>query len=173
LSEFERLDLPITPHPVLGSFTRSVNTIQGGVKVNVVPDRCAVAVDMRTVPGQDHKAMLHQLENLAADLERRIPGFKASVRLVSDLPAVETLPAEPVVQNFIEAATQVMGKSPEPETVRFATEAAIFVPALRVPCIIFGPGNAALAHQPDEFTEIDELVQAAHVYAAAAVKLLT
>jgi succinyl-diaminopimelate desuccinylase len=173
LSEFERLDLPFTPHPVLGHFTRSINTIQGGVKVNVVPDRCAVTVDMRTVPGQDHKAMLRQLENLVADLGQRIPDFKASVRLISDLPAVETLPGDLAVQRFIEAATQVMGKPPEPGTVRFATEAAIFVPALHVPCIILGPGDAALAHQPDEFTEIDELVQAAQVYAAAAVKLLT
>ena len=173
LSEFERLTIPFTPHPVLGHFTRSINTIQGGVKINVVPDRCVATVDMRTVPGQDHRAMLRQLQALIAELERHSPDFQASVRLVSDLPAVETSPDEPVVQRFAEIAAQVMGKPPEPERVRFATEACIFVPALHVPNIIFGPGDAALAHQPDEFIEIDEMVKAARVYAAVAAQLLT
>ncbi len=173
LSEFERLDLPFTTHPVLGNFTRSINTIEGGVKVNVVPDRCVVTVDMRTVPGQDHPAMLQQLRNLVADLKRRNPDFQASVRLVSNLPAVETSPDEPVVQRFAQVAAQVMGKPPEPERVRFATEACIFVPALHVPSIILGPGDATLAHQPDEFIEIDAMALAARVYASAAAQLLT
>jgi succinyl-diaminopimelate desuccinylase len=47
------------------------------------------------------------------------------------------------------------------------------VPTLHVPNIIFGPGDAALAHQPDEFIEIDEMVKAARVYAAVAAQLLT
>jgi succinyl-diaminopimelate desuccinylase len=173
LDEFARLDIPYTPHPVLGHFTRSVNTIEGGVKINVVPDRCAVTVDMRTVPGQDHHAMLQQLENLVVGLEQRHADFRASVRLISDLPAVETLPDEPAVRRFAEIATRVMGRPLEPERVRFATEASIFLPALGVPAIIFGPGDAAQAHQPDEYIEIDEMVEAARVYAEVAAQLLT
>ena len=172
ISELDRLSIPYTPHPVLGHFTRSVNTIQGGVKTNVVPDRCAVTVDMRTVPGQDHRALLHQLENLVADLASKNPGFQASVRLVSDWPAVETAPDEPVVRRFYEIMAQVIGKSPEPQVVRFATEACVFVPALHVPTIICGPGNADLAHQPDEYIEIDKMVEAARTYATTAAQLL-
>lgn len=172
LTELERLEIPFTPHPVLGKFTHSINTIQGGVKTNVVPDRCTVTVDMRTVPGQDHRALLRQLEGFIANLVRRVPNFKASVRVESDLPAVETLPDAPVVQRFTDIAAQVMGQPLEPENVRFATEAAIFRPALHVPTIIFGPDHAALAHQPDEHVEIDKMVQAARVYAAVAEHLL-
>lgn len=173
LQEFDRLDIPFTPHPVLGNFTRSINTIQGGVKTNVVPDHCAVTVDMRTVPGQDHRALLRQLDDLIADLAHKMPTFQASVRLVSNLPAVETSPDEPIVQRFRDVMTQVTGRPPEPQVVRFATEAAIFVPALSVPTIICGPGNADLAHQPDEYIEIDKMVEAARMYALAAAQLLT
>jgi succinyl-diaminopimelate desuccinylase len=172
LDELDRLSIPYTPHPVLGHFTRSINTIQGGIKTNVVPDHCAVTVDMRTVPGQDHRALLRQLEDLIADLTHKVPDFQASVRLISDLPAVETSPDEPVVQRFRDVMTQVTGRPPEPQVVRFATEAAIFVPALHVPTIICGPGNADLAHQPDEYIEIDKMVEAARMYALAAAQLL-
>src|SRR5436305_3866820 len=44
-------------HPVLGGATLNVATIHGGVKTNVVPDRCAVTLDMRTVPGIGHETI--------------------------------------------------------------------------------------------------------------------
>ena len=112
------------------------------------------------------------MQALVSGLQGRNPEFQATVKLISDLPAVETSPDEPVVRRFSEIAAQVMGRPLEPERVRFATEACIFVPALDVPTIIFGPGDAALAHQPDEHVEIAEMVQAARVYALAAAQLL-
>ncbi len=104
LEEFERMEIPFTPHPVLGPFTRSINTINGGVKTNVVPDRCALTIDMRTVPGQDHAAIRRQIEAVLADHERRRPGFRASLTVNFDIPAVETKPDAPAVQRFIAAA---------------------------------------------------------------------
>lgn len=172
LSEFEGLIIPYTPHPVLGKFTRSVNLVQGGVKVNVIPDRTVAQVDMRTVPGQDHARLLHQLEQFVEGLERRVPGLSASVRLINDLPPAETSPDEPVVAQFRQAVAAATGREPEPALVPFATEAAIFVPALGVPTLIYGPGDPALAHQPDEFIEIEQMRIAARAYLAAALRLL-
>jgi len=42
-----------------------------------------------------------------------------------------------------------------------------------IPTIIYGPGNPKLAHVPDEWIGIDELLQATRAYALAAVALLT
>jgi succinyl-diaminopimelate desuccinylase len=172
LSELEQLPIPYTPHPTLGHFTRSIDTIQGGVKVNVVPDACTAMVDMRTVPGQDHAELLKTLEDFVAGLESRIPGFHGSVRLTNELPPVETSSDEPVVTQFRGVVKEAAGHLPEPETVRFATEAAIFVPALNIPILVYGPGDADLAHQPDEYVEVDKMVTAARVYLAAAVRML-
>jgi len=172
LIEFEKLTIPYTPHPILGHFTRSINTFQGGVKINVVPDHASAMVDMRTVPGQDHAVLLRQLEDFVHGLQRRVPGLKASVRLISDLPPVETSPTEQVVKEFIEAVRDVNSHPPEQAVVRFATEAAIYVPALRVPVLIYGPGDPALAHQPDEHVEVTRMVDASRVYLASAVRLL-
>lgn len=172
LSEFERLEIPFQPHPVLGNFTRSVNTIQGGVKVNVVPDQCSVMVDMRTLPGQDHAELLRQLESFLTSLEAQIPDLKASIRLTYELPPAETPESAQPVQQFLSAAKSRCGIEIPVIKVPFATEAAIFVPTLAVPTLIFGPGDPALAHQPDEFIEIAEMEKAAKIYAAAAVEML-
>ncbi|MEJ2709546.1 MAG: M20 family metallopeptidase [Anaerolineales bacterium] len=172
LSELDRLAIPYTPHPVLGHFTRSINTIKGGVKVNVVPDQACALVDMRTVPGQDHSELLRHLEDFVQDLERRVPGLNASVRLTYDLPPAETSPDEPVVKAFQEAVREANGHTPDSAVVRFATEAAIFVPALGVPTLIYGPGDPALAHQPDEHVQLEKMVEATRAYLAAAVRLL-
>jgi len=172
LSEFETLEIPFQPHPVLGNFTRSVNTIQGGVKVNVVPDQCSVMVDMRTLPGQDHAELLRQLETFLANLEAKIPNLKASIRLTYELPAAETPQDAKPVQQFLAAAKSRCGIEIPIIKVPFATEAAIFVPTLTVPTLILGPGDPALAHQPNEFIEIAEMEKAAKIYVAAAVEML-
>jgi succinyl-diaminopimelate desuccinylase len=39
-------------------------------------------------------------------------------------------------------------------------------------CIAYGPGRLELAHQPDEYVEIDDLVSSAKVMAMAALLLL-
>jgi succinyl-diaminopimelate desuccinylase len=173
LRELDSLIVPYETHPLLGSFTRSVNTIVGGVKTNVVPDQCQVTIDQRTVPGQEHEAIVSQVEELIADLERRLPGFRASIELINDLVPVATSPGELVVQRFCDVVAEVVGERPMPQGVSYYTDAAVFAPAFEAPLIICGPGDAKLAHQPNEHVEVAKLVEAARIFALAAARLLT
>jgi succinyl-diaminopimelate desuccinylase len=172
INELKNLVIPYQEHPLLGRFTQSVNTITGGVKTNVVPDQCVVSVDMRTVPGQDHLAILRQVEDLIADLSRHFPDFKASVSVTNDRLPLETSPNEPVVQSFMDVVAKVIGERSVPKGVRYYTDAVAFVPVLKAPMIICGPGDARLAHQPDEHVEVSKLIEAAKIYTLAAVRLL-
>ncbi len=43
---------------------------------------------------------------------------------------------------------------------------------LGVPTIIYGPGDPALAHQPDEWVGVDEVMDATKAYALAALSFL-
>jgi succinyl-diaminopimelate desuccinylase len=172
IGEVGKLEIPFKEHPMLGSFTRSVNTIAGGMKTNVVPDNCVATVDMRTVPGQDHLAILRHIEDLIADLSDQIPGFKASVKVTNDRAPVETSPTEPVVQSVAEVVAEVTGEKPVPRGASYYTDGAALVPALKTPMIICGPGDPRLAHQPNEHVEVSNLVQAAKIFTLAAVRLL-
>jgi succinyl-diaminopimelate desuccinylase len=172
INELKNLVIPYQEHPLLGGFTQSVNTMTGGVKTNVVPDQCVASVDMRTVPGQDHLAILRQVEDLITDLSRHFPDFKASVGVTNDRPPLETPPNEPVVQSFMDVVAEVTGARPVPKGVRYYTDAVAFVPVLKAPMIVCGPGDARLAHQPDEYVEIPKLIEAAKIYTLAAMRLL-
>ena len=76
------------------------------------------------------------------------------------------------VQTFADIGAEVAGERPVLKGVRYYTDAVAFVPVLKAPMIICGPGDAKLAHQPNEDVEISKLVQAARIYTLAAAKLL-
>ena len=171
LSELDRLPVSCAEHPLLGSFTRSINTIAGGVKTNVIPDQCVATVDMRTVPGQDHAALLRQIEALIADLSARRPGFRASLRVLNDNIPLTTPPDHPTVARMASVIETVTGRRPVPQGVRYYSDAVAYVPAFDAPMLICGPGPAGLAHQPNEYVEIDKLIESARIFTLAALWL--
>jgi succinyl-diaminopimelate desuccinylase len=172
LSELDRLPVAYVEHPLLGGFTRSINTIAGGVKTNVVPDRCTGTVDMRTVPGQDHAGLLRQIDALIADLSARQPGFRASLRTLNDNLPLTTPPDHPAVTRMAGIIEAVAGRRPVPRGVHYYSDAVAYVPAFAAPMLICGPGQPGLAHQPDEYVEIDRLVESTRILTLTAMRLL-
>jgi succinyl-diaminopimelate desuccinylase len=171
LNELKQMKVPFIPHPLLGGFSMSANTIEGGVKTNVVPDHCAATIDMRTVPGQDHKQIVAQFNDLVEQLEKADPDFRATVTVVNDRPPVTTDAGHPMVIAFNQALAEVTGQPATPMGVRYYTDAAAIVPVIDLPVIICGPGEAGMAHQPNENVEVEKLVQAARIYTAACARM--
>lgn len=172
ISALREMEFSHKEHPLLGGFSRSVNTLSGGVKTNVVPDFCAATIDMRTVPGQDHAAILRQVEEGITRLKGRRPEFQASVRVLKDRVPVETPPEDPAVQRFAQIVTEIVGQRPVLKGARYYTDGGVIAPVLKAPLIICGPGDAAMAHQPDEFVGVAKVIQSAMIYTWAAVNFL-
>lgn len=164
--------IPFESHAMLGGFSMSINTISGGIKTNVVPDRCVVSIDMRTVPGQDHHDIMARFQGLIKDLGKHDPDFKAAIEISNDRPPIETSPEEPVVKMMVDIVADITGELPIPKGVNYYTDAATLTPAFKAPMIICGPGHPGLAHQPNEYVEIEKLVQAAKIYTAATHQFL-
>jgi succinyl-diaminopimelate desuccinylase len=172
IHEFEKLEIPYPTHPLLGGFTRSINTISGGVKTNVVPDHCVATLDMRTVPGQEHSVILRRIENIIKELSQRVPDFRATVKAVYDHASVETSPSEPIVQKFSEVVTEMTGLKGVFKGANYFSDAVGFLPVLKLPLILFGPGEPGQAHQPNEHVEVAKLVEAARIFTVTAARLL-
>lgn len=168
----ENFFIPFESHAMLGGFSMSINTISGGIKTNVVPDRCVVSIDMRTVPGQDHHDIMARFQGLIKDLGKHDPDFKAAIEISNDRPPIETSPEEPVVKMMVDIVADITGELPIPKGVNYYTDAATLTPAFKAPMIICGPGHPGLAHQPNEYVEIEKLVQAAKIYTAATHQFL-
>lgn len=173
LEAYQCLEIAHNPHPLLGDFTRSIGTIEGGVKTNVVPDHCTVTIDQRTIPGQDHQAIYQQVEDLIESLTEEAEGFQASVRVINDHQPVETSPDLEIVKEFSNIVEHVVGKSTVPKGVNYFTDGSVFSPQLGAPLIICGPGIAELAHQPNEYVEVSSMVKSAHILTLFAANALS
>jgi acetylornithine deacetylase/succinyl-diaminopimelate desuccinylase-like protein len=135
-------------HPLLGCPTVSVGMIHGGTQPNIVPDRCAISVDRRTLPGETETNVRREI---AAFLAQR--GFKAafsSEKLSPCLP-LETNSRLPLVRQFLRCNGQRT-----PLGVHYFCDAAVLAEG-GIPSVVFGPGNIAQAHTPDEWISLASL----------------
>jgi acetylornithine deacetylase/succinyl-diaminopimelate desuccinylase-like protein len=64
---------------------------------------------------------------------------------------------------YIQKFMQVAGVK-EAIIVKYCTDGGTIIPEKKVPCIIFGPGDIAQAHQNDEYIELDTLYRAVDTF---------
>lgn len=125
--------------------------VRGGAAVNIIPDRCTIQMEVRSVPGQPPQAITAKvLERLAA----LVPEGKAlsvSHRELSSYPALPP-PEDRALADLLEGLTG----QPALQSVSYGTEAGLFH-AAGVPAIICGPGSITRAHRPDEYVTRSEL----------------
>jgi succinyl-diaminopimelate desuccinylase len=152
---------PYEPHEFLGGPTLNVGVIEGGIKVNVVPDRCEARLDMRLAKGQTPEILLKEMQSRLEDggLSDRV-----QVEMIHGKPPVLTPVDSKIVsiaQNAVENAT---GDRPSLGTATYGTDCSILQPAVGILNIICGPGSIEQAHQPNEYIELDELYKSVDVY---------
>jgi succinyl-diaminopimelate desuccinylase len=159
--------------PMLGKPTISVGVIAGGVKTNVVADRCSAEIDIRTLPSQTHARVLEEVAAVIDSLKARMPNFKVDIRIINDLPNVSTSSDDPFVRLVREAVTEVHGLCDRVTGMSGYTDASAFVPARGdLPVVILGPGDYKLAHQPDEYIDISQFLRFIPLYKSIFAKYL-
>ncbi|TCU75510.1 succinyl-diaminopimelate desuccinylase [Tissierella praeacuta] len=166
LSELISYRFKYEENSTLGHPTMNISTINGGVKTNVVPDKCSITIDMRTVPGMVHSEIAKDFERIIEKLATEIDDFKADIKILNDRAAVETKPNHPFVKLAEETIKEEFGREVKAQGVNFYTDASIFLPAKEIPCIFYGPGDSTMAHQPNEYITIDSLIESVHFYIA-------
>jgi acetylornithine deacetylase len=136
--------------PYLGGPTAAVTMVRGGIKSNVVPDRCELTVDARTVPGLDNDAMIERIRSaVSSDVEvlsnrlRPIagdPGWKIALAALSATGAA-AVTGFPSVSDL----AHLSGR----------------------PAIVFGPGTSDQSHAADESIALFALSRAPEIYRRA------
>jgi succinyl-diaminopimelate desuccinylase len=146
----------------------------------------SVLFQVRTVPGQNDGTLRADLQRLLDRLRADDPHFEGEL----EFPTAPSRAAgyledvHPLVQAVAAAHRQVVGHDPEISArgrLGAACDASLFAEA-GIPTIMYGPGGGMtdVEHQravhegrvpPDERVSIQAIVDAARVYAAAAVRL--
>lgn len=147
-------------HKLLGSATAAVTVLRGGLRANMIPDRCRAVIDARILPGQE-------CEKLIDDLKTRLDrvategDLNYSLRCKVAHQALGTDPACPLVKQLL-AARKSLGLQAEVVGLPFLTDASNFA-RTTTDCVVFGPGNIEQAHCADEYLELDQLYLAAKI----------
>jgi acetylornithine deacetylase/succinyl-diaminopimelate desuccinylase-like protein len=137
-------------HPVLGRPTINVGVISGGAQPNIVPDRCSIDIDRRTMPGETDATVRGEIRAL---LSRH--GLKTAFASIrgGPCPALQTDVRLPLVHALLELVRQQ-----GPLGVDYFCDAAVLARG-GIPSVVFGPGDIAQAHTADEWIAIRQVEQ--------------
>jgi len=156
IAELEKFKFGARPHPIMGEPTMNVGTVEGGSGVNLVPDLATIGVDIRTVPGVDHEELISRLKKLIPDAE---------LDVFANNDAVWTEPQEAWVRRVFEICQPILKETPAARTAPYMTDAANLRKVYAgVPTIVLGPGEAAMAHQTDEYCGMERIRQSVQIY---------
>lgn len=173
IHELEHLQPGYNKYIGYGSIVPGV--IKGGERSSVVPDLCELKVSRFTVPGETGTMFYSQVLGIIERLKLEVPNFDARAELLYDSnPSIVSEDAE-VVKKMTDSLRDVFGSkhpivfkgTPQHDDADFLTNMA------GIPTLVFGAGKNSVAHMPDEYIPIDELIEATKVYAMAYYNILS
>jgi succinyl-diaminopimelate desuccinylase len=168
-------DVPVIP-PGARHATLNVNGINGGQPVDgiqtpCVADRCRAVFDRRFLLEEGFDATKAEVIEMLDAIRRDVPDFQYDIKDLMVVHPTRTPDGSPVIGALERALQRVLGRSglvASPGTYDQKHVARI----AGVPhCVAYGPGILDLAHQPDEYCGVDDLVSATKVIALALLDL--
>jgi acetylornithine deacetylase len=130
--------------------TLNLGRIEGGDNPNRICARCALDYDLRILPGMDLGEVRRAIHHRVAEAVKGRGLEVIHESLARSVPPFET-PADSALVRAAEALTGHAAGG-----VAFGTEAP-FLRELGMDTIVLGPGDIAVAHQPDEHLPLDRI----------------
>jgi succinyl-diaminopimelate desuccinylase len=152
------------PHPLLGKSTSTVTQMEAGVKINVVPDVCVMALDIRTTPDLAHAPLMDAIRAQVAAMTDEIDGLSIAVDVLNDRMPVSAAPDCNIARALSASYSAVCGEPIRQVGAAFFSDASVFLREKRIDTILFGPGESNEAHRPNESVDLHAVAQAARVY---------
>jgi acetylornithine deacetylase len=150
-------------HPLLGRGSLHASKIQGGVGMSTYPERCNLAIERRTIPGETVQKATREITDACARVKSDRPEFDARVTLsTAQLPS--DVPVDAPVVRRLAGAVEREGIPVSIEGLSAWTDAALLNEA-GIPTVCFGPGDIALAHAAEEFVPVHDIERATRVLA--------
>lgn len=163
LVEIKELDLGTSYDRAFDGWTMNVGTIQGGSSSNTVPSMARASIDFRLPAGISKAQVLGKIEDKLAAVRRRSPDSDVSVKVLHETEPHVSDKNSIIIRSFDTAARR-LGLPMSYETFGGNTVAKNLYFA-GITSVVHYPGDDKLAHVPNEFVIIDELVLGSALYA--------
>ena len=175
----KRTRMPVVPEGARRS-TMNINAIHGGQTDDYsglpspnVPDSCRMVIDRRFLLEETLSEVKDEVVTVLDRLKDSRKKFDYSIRDIMEVLPLMTERDAPVASAVAEGIREVFGREPEyvisPGTYDQKHVARI---GHLHDCIAYGPGILDLAHRPDEWVGIDDMVESAKVMAIGLDRLL-
>ena len=152
IKDFAAKKLQAQPHPLLGHETVVPTIVNGGQQINIIPDKCEVLIDWRTLPGISIEQCARELEEY---LGSKIKADLTVSVMESGAVAIESDPESEMIQKLSFSAGKIAGKG-NVMVAGYATDGSALA-HLPIPLAVIGPGSIAQAHRVDEYIDIKQL----------------
>ena len=179
----KRTEMPIVPEGAKQS-TLNINSVHGGQKEQVddfdglpsavVPDSCKMIIDRRFLLEENIDDVRQEMVDVLDKVQSEREKFRYDITDINEVLPTMTDKNAPVVTSVSRAIEDVLGKPPEyvvsPGT--YDQKHIDRIGKLKN-CIAYGPGILDLAHQPDEYIAVQDMIDSAKVMGLALAELLT
>lgn len=174
-----RTDMPIVPDGARHS-TLNINSLHGGqaefdgLPAPVVPDSARMVIDRRFLIEEDADQVKAEIEHMLERIKAERPKFNYELRELWRVQPTMTSKDAPVVRSVAKSIEGVL-KQEADYVVSPGTYDQKHIDRIgrMHNCIAYGPGILDLAHQPDEYVGIDDMVDSAKVMVLTLKDLLT
>jgi len=178
----KRTDMPVVPEGARQS-TMNINAIHGGEPVQeegftgfpaaCVPDRCKITIDRRYLIEENADEVKDEIVNLLEKVKAERPGFSYELKELWTVSPTMTQKDAPVVKT-VEAAIARVLETQAQYVVSPGTYDQKHIDRIGKlkNCIAYGPGILDLAHQPDEWVGVQDMIDSAKVMALTLEELL-
>ena len=144
----------------------------GDLPAPVVSHSCRAVLDRRFIAEENLAAVKAEIVAMLEELKRSRPGFDYGIRDIMSFVPTATPKDAPVVLATARAIARVLGREASYISSPGTYDQKHIVRTGKLDAYIaYGPGILDLAHQPDEYVGIQELVDSAKIMALAALSL--
>ncbi|WP_055107567.1 M20 family metallopeptidase [Paenibacillus ihumii] len=167
-------------HPLLGSPSLNIGTIEGGTRTVTVPNRCRIGFERRLIPGETAESALMEFQATLVAVKEEHPDFQGEIRIADNFHGVphgplQTPPDSPLAAALSSAyedefKEEGVSRSDALIGLQFWTDAALLQECCRH-TVVCGPGNIEQAHSDDEYIEERQLHAATRIYIRTAAAL--
>jgi acetylornithine deacetylase len=165
----QTLDHPLYNH-MENKIPISVGTVRAGDWHSTVPETLVAEGRIGLLPGEDMHQFQEQVRQrimTAAEADPWLREHPPKLEWVSgQFAPAETKPTEPFPQALIAAHQRVTGATPSIEGAPYGADMRLFTMIGGMPCVMYGAGDVAVAHQNDEHISISDMITAAKTVSA-------
>jgi succinyl-diaminopimelate desuccinylase len=168
--------VPVVP-PGARHATLNINGIFGGqpidgIQTPCVADRCSAVFDRRFLLEEDFDAVKAEVEAILASVKAEHPEIDYALRDLMIVPPVRTPEDSPLVTALERHIQTVLGRRAQQVASPGTYDHKHFdrVGGIKH-CVAYGPGVLDVAHQPDEWCAIEDLINATKVLALTVLDL--